>query len=59
MKILLKRAGLALIFLGILLLAAFHVLPLPAANAPLLFALCLIAAGIALHVWTSKRDSRY
>ncbi len=59
MKILLKRAGLALIFLGIMLLAAIRTLPLPAANAPLLFALCLIAAGIALHVWTSKRDSRY
>ena len=59
MKKILKYAGLALVFLGILLLTVLHVLPLPATNAPLLFALCLIAAGIALHVWTSKRDSRY
>ncbi len=55
----LKRTGIGLILLGILLLAAEHVLRFTMVNTLLLLPLLLIVAGVCAYVWGQKRESGY
>ena len=59
MKFLVKYIGLGLIALGFLFLAALHLLHLNFINWLLLTALGIIIAGLVVHVWLLKRESRY
>lgn len=55
----LRCFGLALVYVGALLLIASYAFGLTNANGLLVFCLLLIVAGIVLHVLTLKRESRY
>lgn len=59
MKFILKYSGLALILLGVLLLAALHLLHFTFVNVVLLTPFFIILAGVVLQVWMMKRESRY
>ena len=59
MKFLLKYSGLALIFLGVLLLVVLHMLNFTFVNVVLLTPFFIILAGVVLQVWMMKRESRY
>ena len=55
----LKRVGIGLILLGVMLLAVQHFLHFTMLNILLLAPLFLIIAGLAVYVWGQKRESRY
>lgn len=55
----LQRAGMGLVCAGALLLAASYMLSWTNVNALLLLYLFMIAAGIILHVYALKSESRY
>ena len=55
----LKRFGLALVLLGVALLAVIYFLRYTFVNALLVTPLCIIIGGIALYVWGQKRTSQY
>lgn len=55
----LKRVGIGLISLGVLLLAVEHFLHFTMVNLLLLAPLFLIIAGMVAYVWGQKRESRY
>ena len=59
MKRLKNTLGLMLMALGTVLLAVLHVLNLTFLNALLFLPLLLIMAGIIIHVYMQKRQSRY
>ncbi len=59
MKRLKNTLGLMLMALGTVLLAVLHVLNLTFVNALLFLPLLLIMAGIIIHVYMQKRESRY
>ena len=59
MKFILKYSGLALILLGVLLLAALYLLHFTFVNVVLLTPFFIILAGVVLQVWMMKRESRY
>ncbi len=59
MKRLKNTLGLMLMALGTVLLAVLHVLNLTFVNALLFLPLLLIMAGIIIHVYMQKRQSRY
>ena len=59
MKRLKNALGLMLMVLGTVLLAILHVLNLTFVNALLFLPLLLILAGIIIHVYMQKRQSRY
>ena len=55
----LKRVGISLILLGVVLLAVQHFLHFTMVNILLLAPLFLIIVGLAAYVWGQKRESRY
>ena len=59
MKSLLKYLGLALILLGVALLAALHLLHITFFTKLLLIPFFMILGGTVLYVWRLKRESRY
>lgn len=59
MKYLKSYVGLVLIAIGVLFLAGLHLFHFTFVNTLLLIPLCLIVAGIVIHVWILKRQSRY
>ncbi len=59
MKRLKNALGLMLMALGTVLLVVLHVLNLTFVNALLFVPLLLILAGIVVHVYMQKRQSRY
>ena len=54
-----KSIGLALILIGIALLAVQYLLHFTFVNALLILPLCLIIVGLGIHVWMMKRESPY
>lgn len=54
-----KRAGIALILLGILFLATEYFLHFTMVNILLLAPLFLIIVGLVTYVWGQKRESNY
>ncbi|MBO5186755.1 MAG: hypothetical protein J6B91_06860 [Prevotella sp.] len=54
-----KKAGLALIFAGVLLFVIKQSFAPTANNIMLSIAFLLVVAGIAMHVITMKNDSKY
>ena len=59
MKFLRKYGGIALMLLGVAVLAALHLTGFTIVNQLLLVPLVLILAGLILSVWSVKRESRY
>ena len=59
MRILKETAGLALILLGIMLLATSYLLHISFFNIQLLLPLFFIFIGVIIHVLMQKHDSRY
>ena len=55
----LKRIGLGLVFLGVLLLVALYFLRFTFVNMLLVTPLFLIIGGMIAYVWGQKRTSRY
>ena len=59
MKFLLKYSGLALIFLGVLLLVVLHMLNFTFVNFITFTPFAIIIIGVFLHVWVKKQESKY
>ena len=59
MKFLLKYSGLALIFLGVLLLVVLHMLNFTFVNFITITPFAIIIIGVFLHVWVKKQESKY
>jgi len=59
MKFLQKYIGIALIVVGSLMLILLQVCHFTFVNALLLLPLGFIIAGVVIHVWMIKRESRY
>ena len=59
MKRLKNALGLMLMALGTVLLAVLHLLNLTSFNILLFVPLLLIVAGVVIHVYMQKRQSRY
>lgn len=59
MKRLKNALGLMLMALGTVLLAVLHLLNLTSFNVLLFVPLLLIVAGVVIHVYMQKRQSRY
>ena len=59
MKFLQKNIGIALIAVGSLMLILLQVCRFTFVNALLLLPLGIIIAGVVIHVWMIKRESRY
>lgn len=55
----LKRVGIGLISLGVVLLAVQHFLHFTLVNALLISPLLLIIIGVVAYVWGMKRESPY
>jgi len=55
----LQRLGLALVLIGVVVLASLYFLRFTFVNALLIAPLCIIIAGLTVYVWGQKRTSRY